>query len=72
MFHVSLPSSLLETQREVSSQDSLRGETGGQRDETDRQRDWQAEAREVTLKPDPWGLFSPKFSWGLVIHLIHN
>ena len=40
MFHVSLPSSLLETEREVSSQDGLRGETGGQRDEeTDRQRE---------------------------------
>ena len=47
MFHVSLTSSLLETEREVSSQDSLTGETGGQRDETDMQRDWGTEAREA-------------------------
>lgn len=62
MFHVSLPSSVLETQREVSSQDSLRGETGGQRDETDRQRDWQAEAREAEARS--LGSFIPKILMG--------
>lgn len=48
MFHVSLPSSLQETKREVSSQDSLRGKIAGQRDEeTDRQRDWESEVKEA-------------------------
>lgn len=49
MFHVSLPSSLQEIEREVSSQDSLRREkTARQREEeTDRQRVWEFEAREA-------------------------
>ena len=64
MFHVSLPSSLQETKREVSSQDSLRGKIAGQRDETDRQRDWEFEAREATRSQIP-GVFAPQSSQGL-------
>ena len=47
MFPVSLPSSLQEPEREVTSQDSLRGKIAGQSNETDRQRVCESEAREA-------------------------